>query len=68
MLMVMVVMLVIFMQVYSYLRKEYRFYRYFYASMMPEYIVSREKIIRSNLAEINFLWSDDNYCRLIIIY
>ena len=41
--------------IFAYLQREYSFYRFFYNHMMPEYIVSLEKIIRSNLAVINFL-------------
>lgn len=45
--------------IFKYTKKEYEFYHFFYANMMPEEIVSGEKIIRSQLSEINFLWVND---------
>ena len=39
----------------DYLSREYEFYYFFYANMMPEEIVSGDKLIRSQVIEINFL-------------
>ena len=40
---------------FDYMDKEYEFYYFFYANMMPEEIVSGDKLIRSQVIEINFL-------------
>ena len=39
----------------DYMNREYALYYFFYANMMPEEIVSGEKLIRSQLSEISFL-------------
>lgn len=43
------------LHIYRYLKSEYLFYKFFYATMMPQEIISGEKIICSKLTEIKFL-------------